>query len=76
VVLDRDLNAAKNLASLVEVIGTASGAGTGQGDSPANAQGGERFMGSPRCSSGNCEDGTSAGGLGRTVTVVEPSTAA
>lgn len=74
-VLDRDLNAAKNLASLIEAIGTASGAGTGQGDL-ANAQGEERSMGSPRCSSGNCEDGTSPTGPGRAVTAVERSTAA
>jgi len=56
-VLDRDLNAANNLAALVAAIGTASGAETGQGDL-ANAQEEERFMGSPRCSSVNCEDGT------------------
>ncbi len=74
-VLDRDLNAALNLASLVEAVssGTASGAGTstllrrGRG---ANAQGEERFMGSPRCSSANCEDGSTApqGQRHRTVT--------
>ena len=63
-VIDRDLNAAANLASLVEAVtstGTASGAGTGtllRRGSRANAQGEERFMGSPRCSSVNCEDGT------------------
>ncbi len=59
--IDRDLNAAANLASLVEAYtstGTASGAGTGQDTLLANAQGEERFMGSPRCSSTNCEDGT------------------
>jgi len=41
--------------------GTASGAGTStllRRGSRANAQGEERFMGSPRCSSANCEDGT------------------
>jgi putative transposase len=63
-VIDRDLNAAANLASLVETAtstGTASGAGTRillRRGSRANAQGEERFMGSPRCSSANCEDGT------------------
>jgi len=63
-VIDRDLNAAANLASLVETAtstGTASGAGTStllRRGSRANAQGEERFMGSPRCSSTNCEDGT------------------
>ena len=57
-VIDRDLNAALNLAALVSAVtGTASGAGTGQG-SLACAQGEERFMGLPRCSSVNCEDGT------------------
>ncbi|MDA8073365.1 MAG: IS607 family element RNA-guided endonuclease TnpB [Actinomycetota bacterium] len=69
-VADRDLNAAANLASLVESvtsIGTASGAGTGRGKLPVNAQGEERYMGSPRCSSTNCEDGTSAE-LEKTVT--------
>ncbi len=41
--------------------GTASGAGAStllRRGSRANAQGEERFMGSPRCSSANCEDGT------------------
>ncbi|MGH9003910.1 MAG: IS607 family element RNA-guided endonuclease TnpB, partial [Acidimicrobiia bacterium] len=75
-VIDRDLNAATNLASLVEVIGTASGAGTGQGPVLANAQGEEKFMGSPRCSSTNCEDGTSPTGPDKTVTAAEQSTAA
>ena len=62
-VTDRDLNAAVNVASLVESptsIGIASGAGTGRGQLPVNAQGEERFMGSPRCSSTNCEDGSTA----------------
>lgn len=68
-VIDRDLNAAANLASLVEAVGTASGAGTGQGDL-ANAQGEERSMPSGRCSSRNCEDGSTArqGQRRRTVT--------
>jgi putative transposase len=69
-VLDRDLNAAANLVSLVESVtstGTASGAGTGRDKLPLNAQGEERFMGSPRCSSTNCEDGTSPE-LDKTVT--------
>ncbi len=56
-VIDRDLNAALNLAALVSTVsGTASGAGTGQG-SLACAQGEERFTGLPRCSPVNCEDG-------------------
>lgn len=66
-VLDRDLNAAINLAALVAVVGTASGAETGQGNL-TNAQGEERFMGSPRCSSANCEDGIGPA-PDRTVTV-------
>jgi len=60
-VMDRDANAAANLTSLVETVastGTASGAGTGREMLLANAQGEERFMGSPRCSSMNCEDGS------------------
>jgi putative transposase len=63
-VIDRDLNAAASLASLAETAtstGTASGAGTStllRRGSRANAQGEERVMGSPRCSSTNCEDGT------------------
>lgn len=71
-VIDRDLNAARNLASLVEAItdnrGTGSGPGTGRGDSPASGRGEERFMGSPRCSSLNRQDGTSPPGPDRTVT--------
>ncbi|MGD0983010.1 MAG: zinc ribbon domain-containing protein [Acidimicrobiales bacterium] len=49
-VLDRDRNAALNLASLAETIattGTASGAGTSQ-HSPANRRGEERSMGTPK----------------------------
>lgn len=62
-VADRDANAAANLASLVEATtstGTASGAGTSQGDALANAQGDDRFMLSGRWSSTNCEDGSTA----------------
>ena len=60
-VLDRDLNAAHNLAGLVEAVtGTASGAGTGRGTAPANGRGEERSMGSPRCSSTNRQDGSPA----------------
>lgn len=73
-VIDRDLNAAANLASLVEAVGTASGAGTSQEDLLVNAQGEERFMGSPRCSSLNCEDST--GTPDQTATAGEQSTAA
>ncbi|MGH9131738.1 MAG: IS607 family element RNA-guided endonuclease TnpB, partial [Acidimicrobiales bacterium] len=63
-VIDRDFNAALNLASLVEAIepnGTASGAGTStllRRGSCANGRGEERSMGSPRCSSTNRQDGT------------------
>ncbi len=75
---DRDLNAAVNLASLVESptsIGIASGAGTGRGQLPVNAQGEERFMGSPRCSSTNCEDGSTAPQGQRTVTATRQQVA-
>ncbi len=77
-VTDRDLNAAVNLASLVESptsIGIASGAGTGRGQLPVNAQGEERFMGSPRCSSTNCEDGSTAPQGQRTVTATRQQVA-
>jgi hypothetical protein len=77
VVADRGSNAAANpacLAESVETIGTASGAGTGQGDPLANAQGEERCMGSPMCSSANCEDGASVE-LDRTVTATRQQVA-
>jgi putative transposase len=68
-VIDRDANAAANLAGLVKATtGTASGAGTSRGKATANAQGEEKFMPPGRCSSLNCEDST--GQLGRTVTAV------
>ena len=70
--IDRDLNAARNLAGLVEAVadtpGTGSGPGTGRGGAPANGRGEERFMGSPRCSSQNRQDGTSPTGPDKTVT--------
>ena len=67
-VIDRDLNASFNLAALVGVAtGTGSGPGTGQGDL-AYAQGEERSMGSPRCSSTNREDATSPTRPDKTVT--------
>jgi putative transposase len=75
-VIDRDVNAALNLASLVEAGGTASGAGTGRNPVPANAQGEERFMPTGRCSSPNCEDGTGPTRPGKTATAAEQSTAA
>lgn len=75
-VIDRDFNAAINLASLVETIGTASGAGTGRNPLPANAQGEEKFMPTGRCSSTNCEDGTGPTRSGKTATAAEQSTAA
>ena len=65
-VIDRDLNAAANLASLAETYsstGTASGEGTGtllRRGSRANAQGDDKSMPSGRWSSVNCEDGTSS----------------
>jgi putative transposase len=66
-VIDRDLNAALNLASLAEATGTASGAGTNR-DTPVNAQGEERFMDLSKCSSLNCEDGSDPHGPGKTAT--------
>jgi putative transposase len=66
--IDRDLNAAINLAALADAVsGTGSGPGTGRGDL-AYAQGEERSMDSPRCSSINCEDGTGSPEPDRTVT--------
>ena len=76
-VLDRDHNAALNLASLAEANSTnrtASGAGTGRGTAPANAQGEAKYMATARCASANCEG--SAGRPGRTATAAERSTAA
>lgn len=73
-VADRDLNAAANLASLVESAtstGTASGAGTSTllpRSTRASAQGDEKFMPSGRWSSTNCEDGASSREPDRTVT--------
>jgi putative transposase len=66
-VVDRDANAAANLAALVKATtGTASGAGTSRGAASANAQGEEKFMPPGRCSSLNCED--SAGQPDQTAT--------
>ncbi len=69
-----NLNAARNLAGLAEAVansaGTGSGPETGRGDAPANGRGEERFMGSPRCSSENRQDGTSASAPDRTVTAI------
>jgi len=74
VVIDRDLNAARNLAGLAGAVtdsaATGSGPETGRGDAPANGRGEERFMGSPRCSSENRQDGTSPTGPDRTVTAI------
>ena len=72
-VIDRDHNAALNLAALVAVTGTASGAGTDRGN-PVNAQGEAKFMATARCASANCEDGS--GQPGKTATAAEQSTAA
>lgn len=71
-VIDRDLNAALNLASLVEAIGTASGAGTGRATGLRAGRGEVTAPG--RCSSANCEDGTAK--ADRTATAAEQSTAA
>jgi len=70
-VIDRDLNAALNLAALVRALvrGTASSGGNRPGDHLACAQGEERFTGSPGCSSVNCEDGTGRSRPGKTATV-------
>ncbi len=72
-VIDRDLNAARNLAALVRAVvtGTASSGGNRPGDHLACAQGEERSMDavSPRCSSVNCEDGTGRSRPGKTATV-------
>jgi putative transposase len=74
--IDRDLNASINLAALVAAVGgTGSGPGTGQGNL-ANAQGEERFMGSPRCSSTNCEGGTGSSQPDKTATAVDQPAAA
>lgn len=71
-VIDRDRNAAANLAWLVEAVvtGTASGAGTGQETILANGRGEERLQAGPagRCSSQNRQDGTGPQGPDRTVT--------
>jgi len=69
-VIDRDADAAANLAPLIEAVkstGTASGAGTSQGDL-ANGRGEERSMGSPGCSSTNRQDGTGRSRPDKTVT--------
>jgi putative transposase len=70
-VIERDLNAALNLAALVRAVltGTASSGGNRPGERPACAQGEERSTGSPGCSSLNCEDGTSRSRPGKTATV-------
>ncbi len=69
-VIDRDRNAAINLASLVETVstGTAAAAGTSQDTLLANGRGEERSMGSPRCSSASRQDGTGPSRPERTVT--------
>jgi putative transposase len=72
-VLDRDHNAALNLAALVAATSTASGAGTDQ-HQLVNAQGEAKFMDMSRCASSNCVDGT--GQSGKAATAAEQSTAA
>ena len=72
-VIDRDHNAAINLAALVvATTGTASGAGTGRETGLRTGRG--EVTGYGRCSSVNCEDGT--GGPGRAATAVWQPTAA
>ena len=66
-VIDRDHNAALNLAALVVATGTASGAGTGRAKTGLRAGRGE-VTGYGQCSSVNCEDGT--GEPGKTATAV------
>jgi putative transposase len=66
-VIDRDANAATNLATLGKgATGTASGAETDRGAASANAQGEAKFMPLGRCSSMNCDDST--GQPGQTAT--------
>ena len=72
-VIDRDHNAAANLAALVAAIGTASGAGTGRGKTGLRTGRGE-VAGYGQCSSVNCEDG--AGQPGKTATAAGQPTAA
>jgi putative transposase len=72
-VIDRDHNAALNLAALVAVTGTASGAATDQRQL-VNAQGEAKFMATARRASLNCEDGS--GQPGKAATAAEQSTAA
>lgn len=79
-VMDRDHNAARNLAALMQATtyshsGTASGAGTGQRQL-ANAQGDGRFMPMGRWPSMNCEDGTGPRGPGKTATAARQQAAA
>ncbi len=75
-VIDRDLNAAINLASLVGAVGTASGAGTSQ-EQPRRTRRERRGpWPTGTCSSMNCEDGTGPMRPDKTVTAAEQSTAA
>ncbi|MGO9198037.1 MAG: RNA-guided endonuclease InsQ/TnpB family protein [Acidimicrobiales bacterium] len=66
--IDRDYNAARNLAALGAGIGTGSGPETGRSAAPANGRGDEGSMGNPRCSSGNRQGGASSGEPDRSVT--------
>jgi transposase len=72
-VIDRDHNAALDLAAFVAVTGTASGAATDRGNL-VNAQGEAKFMAIARCAPLNCEDGS--GQPGKAATAAEQSTAA
>jgi hypothetical protein len=77
-VIDRDLNAALNLAALVRAgtEGTASSGGNRPDESPAYAQGEEKSTGLPGCSSLNCEDGTGRSPRpGKTATAARQRTA-
>lgn len=77
-VIDRDLNAALNLAALARAATPEVPpvvAGTGQARL-AYAQGEERSMGLlPRCSSVNCEDGTGSPRPGKTATAARQQAA-
>jgi len=76
-VIDRDCNAALNLASLVQATIQVPPveAGTRRDTIPAYAQEEERYMAAARCSSANCEDSTGHA-PGQTATAAEQSTAA
>jgi putative transposase len=75
-VIDRDRNAALNLASLAEVSGAASGAVPDQALRPGENAQGEAWHGSGQVASVNCEDGAGPHGPGRTATALSQDGAA